>query len=350
MKLTRIAGKANQNLYRHPETQIIYFCLAKKGKGRIQRSTKTDVLTEARKIADEFRFEFLGQRNPKHGRKLVKELFPEWLETKKIRRPRTFDRYRLSWEHMKPWAEDLGPEDLTERWWTAAYIPGKRQQAPGHHFFNDRKALRGFLSAMRDERLVDLIPKFPNPDPESDAGKVFTDDEIERLIKAASEDLKLQILMAVEMFMRKGEILLLSLDRIDASKRFLTLKSEDTKTKKERTIPITDRVWTLIETRLGHPSGFLFPSRTGEAKPVDRGGNQTAWEGAKKRAGITGRFHDLRHTALSKSLTRPGANIAKICLYAGLSLEVAERVYLHIKPEDLRDVAATMGEIWESVA
>lgn len=359
MRLVPIEGKANANLYRHPESGIIYFCLSKKGKGRIQKSTKTDKLSDARSIADEIRFRFLGQRNPKLGRKLNKELVPEWLETKRIRRPRTFYRYSHSWKHIRPWAGPLGPDDLNESWWTTVYIPGKRAQIKDkktgatykdHRFFNDRKMIIGFLKAMQNEGLIRRLPKFVNPDPESTVGKVYTDNEIQCLMKEASPDLHLQILMALEMFMRKGEILLLNLNRIDSDKRLISLRAVDTKTGsktgKGRAFPITDRVWALVKPRLNHSSGFLFPSRTGEAKPVDRSGNQSAWEGAKKRAGVRGRFHDLRHTALSRALTRPGANIALICRFAGLTLEEAERTYLHTNPEQLWEIARSTGEIW----
>ena len=346
MKLIKIAGTANANLYRHPETGMIYLWLSKKGKGRIQRSTGTDNLAQARKIADEIKYEFLGTRNPRLGRKLIKELFPEWLETKRLKRPRTFRRYELSWENLKPYIEDLGADDINDIFWSASLIPAVRIKKPTYHFFNDRKCLRGFLLAMRDQAVIDIVPKLPNPDVSSEIGKVYPDKEITRLFEHAGPDLKFQMLMALEMFMRKGEILLLALDRINVEGRYIALRKEDTKTNKSRDVPISRAVWALIKPRLGHESGYLFPSNTGEARPIDKDGNQTAWEGAKRRAKVTGRFHDLRHTALSKALTAKSAPIAKICLVAGLSLETAERVYLHTTPEQLQEVALLMGEKW----
>jgi integrase len=350
MKLIPIKGKANANLYRHPDTDIIYLWMSKKGKGRIQKSTGTSSLTDARRIADDLKYEFLGERNPKLGRKLNRELVPEWLETKRVLRASTYDRYLRSWEHVRPWAEDLAPEDLTESWWTTIYIPGKRSQLMHHYFFNDKKMVFGYLGQCQNDGYIKRLPKFINPDPKSNVGKVYSDAEIGRLLDEASEDLKLQILMALEMFMRKGEILLLALNRIDRRRRLIALRAEDCKTGsrtgKGRTFPITDRVWQLIEPKLFHRSGYLFPSRTGEEKPVDKGGNQSAWEGAKERAKVTGRFHDLRHTALSKALTQPGSNIALICRFAGITLEEAERTYLHTNPDQLWEVAESAKSLW----
>jgi integrase len=346
VKLIKVGGKANENLYRHPETGIIYFWMAKKGRGRVQKSTGTDVLSEARRIADEIKFEFLGQRNPRLGRKLVKELFPEWLETKQIRRPATFARYSLCWEHLQPFTDGLAPEDLNERWWESEYIPGKRRGDKDRRFFNDRKTVRGFLIAMRRDGLIDRVPTFINPDPKSTVGKVYSDAEIRKLRANASDDLGLQIDMALSMFMRKGEILLLALERIDRKNRLIRLGSVDTKTKKARTFAISKLCWPRIEAKLGHASGFLFPSNTGENRPIDRGGNQSAWEGCKRRAEVTGRFHDLRHTALTKAFRTEGANAALICHSAGLSLEEAERTYLHFQPEDTRSIVELVN--WEA--
>lgn len=345
MKLNAIEGKANSNLYRHPTTQIIYFSLSKKGKGRIWKSTRTTNLADARRIADEIRFQFLGQRNPRHGRKLNKELFPEMLDQKRIKSPATFKRYELCGQHLKPFIEDMGPEEITDEWWSTVYIPAKRREDAGRKFFNDRKTLRMYLLALRKQGVIDRVPDLVNPDARSRTGRLFTDDEIERLLKVASPDLKLQVLMAVTMGMRRSEILLLPTNQVDRERRLITLHPENTKTRQGRTFAITDTVWALLEPRLDHPSGFVFPSRTGEAKPIDRGGNQTAWEGARRRAEVKGRFHDLRHTYLTRAF-KTSHNPALICFSAGLSLEVAQKTYLHFTPEDTRDLARSMGEKW----
>jgi integrase len=338
MKLEKISGKANQNLYRHPKTGVVYFQMSKKGRGRIERSTGTDNLSEARRIADEIRFKFLGKRSPAAGRKLNKELFADFLETKVIRRHSTYRRYQQCWEHLKHMLEDVGPEDVTEKWWEGVYIPAKRAHEPDRKFFNERKTLNAFLRFCRQEGLIERLPKLFNPDQKSEVGKVYTDDEVNRLIAAANDDMKLQILMAVTMGMRKSEILLLAANRVDAKNRFIHLRAQDTKTGKPRTFAISGVVWPLLQPRLLHISGFVFPARSGVGKPVYANGNQTAWDGCRRRAKVQGRFHDLRHTFLTKAFAAPNSNAALICHAAGLSLETAQRVYLHFKPEHTRSV------------
>lgn len=338
MKLNQIAGKANANLYRHPKTGIIYLCISKVGKGRIERSTKTDNLTDARRVADEMKFKFLGHRNPKLGRKLNKELFPEWLKTKEIKSPGTYACYRLGWDHLKYFIEDIGPEDINETWWEGMFIPAKRAEAPKMKFFNIRKTTRMYLLAMQKQGLIDRLPDLIDPDPELKIGKVFTGDEIKRLLENSTPDLRLQILMAVTMGMRKSEILLLAIDRIDLKRKLISLKAEDTKIRKARTFAISETVWPPLEPRLGHPSGYVFPSATGENKPIGKSGNQTSWEGARKRAKVKGRFHDLRHTFLTMAF-KTSTNPALICDYAGLSLEEAQATYLHFDHEDTRCVS-----------
>lgn len=52
MKLDPVTGKGCENLYRHPKTGVIYFRVYRKGKGRIERSTRTTVLSQAKIVAD----------------------------------------------------------------------------------------------------------------------------------------------------------------------------------------------------------------------------------------------------------------------------------------------------------
>lgn len=343
MKLIPIEGKANGNLYRHPDTGIIYVSMSKKGKGRLERSTKTANLNEARTIASELVYKFLGRRNPVSGRKLNKESFDEFLQTKEIKSPRTYQRIRLSIDHLRTMLDEFGPEDITEQWWEGVYIPAKRAHQPKRKFFNDRKTLRMYLLFLQRQGLLERMPELVNPDAKRDAGKVFTDKEIKDLLKHANEDLHLQILMAFTMGMRKSEILLLSCDRVDTKRKLITLRPEDTKTRKGRVFAVSQAVWPLLKPRLENVAGFVFPSSTGEARPVYSNGNQTAWDSCRRNAKVSGRFHDLRHTFLTRAFKAKGANAALICHYAGLSLEEAERTYLHLTPEDTRGVAGLVS-------
>jgi len=342
MKLISIPGKANANLYRHPTTGIIYVRMYKEGKGRLEKSTGTDKLSDARIIADDLKFKFLGKKNPRQGQSLCGELFEEFIEQKSIKSQGTINSIRASWKHLKPYIEGMLPEEINEVWWEKIYIPKKRIEThKNRKFFNDHKWLRMFLLSLQRQGVIERRPNLVNPDPERDAGRVYSDKEIERLLAHADGDLKLQIKMAYTMGMRWGEILGLTFDRIDVLRGTIKLRAEDTKIRKQRIFAISDSVRDeLVERKKISESLYLFPMKDDPTRPRKRDGMKTQWENCKKNAGVTGRFHFLRHTFLTKAFKSPGANPALICHYAGLSLEEAQKTYLHFTVEDTRAVAS----------
>lgn len=338
MKREPIKGRGSENLYRDPRTEIIYYRQYKKGKGRIDRSTGTTKLAEAKRKADEFRLEFLGMTLVNRGSKLAGELWDEWVSRKRATTAKnTVASIEQSGKHLHPYIDSLLPDEITESWWEGTYIPQKRAETTaGRKFFNDRKWLSMFLHTLHREGVIAKVPRLIDPDPARAKGRAYTDDEIAKLLKHAGPDLRLQILMAVTMGMRLGEIMDLTWDRIDLERNTIHLRAEDTKIRKARTFGISDPVRALLLQR--QCSGPLFPSLADQTRPQGRMGNKSAWAGCKQRAKVSGRFHWLRHTFLTRAF-KTATNPALICEYAGLSLEEAQRVYLHLTHEDTRVVS-----------
>jgi integrase len=168
-------------------------------------------------------------------------------------------------------------------------------------------------------------------------GRVIEEDEIKRLLVEANETLRVQIVMALTMGMRRSEILKLTWDRVDMKKRIIKLRAIDTKTRRAREFPISPQSFVMLQNIQGEdPRGPVFPSRLDDSAVMKD--NKTAWQACKKRAQVECRFHDLRHTFLTKAF-RQNVNPALICDYAGLSMSVAQKVYLHFTSDDKKDVA-----------
>lgn len=93
-------------------------------------------------------------------------------------------------------------------------------------------------------------------------------------------------------------------------------------------------------------SGDVFEATayaTDPTKPI--ASIKEAWEGAKKRAGVKCRFHDLKHTAVSRMLDA-GVPIAKIAKIVGWSPATMVRMsarYRHFGLEDLREAVETIS-------
>lgn len=358
MKLEKIRARGCDGLYRDLDSKIIYFRKFRTGRGELKRSLRVTEIEDAKKARDKLLEKLLASsaRAKALGKqaKTALELFDAWIARKEDQNKSagTLTSIQASRNHLKPYLETMLPEEITAEWWESVYIRETRMKslrkksgtsivAPKRRkFFNDRKWLLGFLKQIQDDGVINRIPKLVNPDARESVGKVYTDGEVSALLNfAQNEDLHLAILMASTMGMRRSEIFFLRTDRIDLDNRLIRLKKEDTKIRKARTFAISKPCWPLIAKRAQGSSRWIFPNKEHKNKPLHKDGFYTAWDNLKKMCGISGRFHDLRHTFLTKAFKAQGANASQICAYAGLSLEEAERTYLHLTEEDSRKVS-----------
>lgn len=345
MKLIPVRNKPH--LYRHPKTEIIYFRMYRQGLGELVRSTKETVLSRAEIRAERIRSEFLGEKFSKKlvDRRLFEEQWPEFLEIKKNKSKSTYSSMEIQGRvHLLPFFGDMFPHEINEAVWEQ-YIAHSAKHTPGRKLFNDWKCVNMFLLFLyRGDRLP-KVPKLRNPDPETKAGKVYSDHEIAALISHSNSELRIQILMAVTMGMRLSEILFLTWDRVNFDKHLIHLRAQDTKIRKARSFAISLAVWEELfvhRQTIDVASPYVFPSPLSPSRSVGRGGNKTAWRACKRRADVRGRFHDLRHTFLTKAFKK-SVNPALICEYAGLSISEAQRTYLHFTVEDTRTVSTLVS-------
>lgn len=117
---------------------------------------------------------------------------------------------------------------------------------------------------------------------------------------------------------RLSECLNLQAENVDRQRLTVTLKN--TKNGEDRTIPVSSYIIDRIP--LG---GFAF--------------NRVTWDKAVKEAGLTGfRFHDLRHTFITRAIER-GVSPAKVAAYVGHKSLTMTAKYTHLDTRDLKDVA-----------
>jgi integrase len=160
-------------------------------------------------------------------------------------------------------------------------------------------------------------------------------DEEARLLSVAGPHLQRVIICAVETSAREGEILSLQWNQVSLSRREIFLPAEKTKTKTDRTIPISDRLLGVLEMICNDPDGkphkpsaFVFGNEVGQqVKNIKRAwqtavlkahGHEPTWTWTKKNTrkgsgspslesrqayrAIDLHFHDLRHEAGSRLL------------------------------------------------
>lgn len=165
--------------------------------------------------------------------------------------------------------------------------------------------------------------------------RFLTREEFDRLHEAASDDLKLILVLAVETGMRKAELLGLTLGSLDLRRREAHL--EDTKSSTPRRVPLSPRAFEtvreLLERRSRPRSTFLFCKPDGS-----RIGNpKKAFEGACRRARVDDfHFHDLRHTFASWWV-QDGGDLYRLSRILGhTTLQMSSR-YAHLRTNDLHE-------------
>lgn len=280
---------------------------------------------------------------------LIGELWESWAKgMRQMKSTATVMSIKSTWKHLGPIIGERTLNEITGEFWTNEIIPKVRAKThPGFKFFNMRKWLAMFLKWSEENRKAPKDwrrPRLVDPDPERAPGRAYSIDETNRLFAHADLFLQVKLVMSLEHFMRRSEVALLSKDRVDRVKRIIHLRAEDTKIRKARSFPYNERLESLLvqldakHAEMGIVSPWVFPSPIDPMKSIGRDGFSSAWQTCKRRANVVGKWHWLRHTALTRAARAPGANFAKICQFAGLRIDEFQRTYLHLDIDDLRGV------------
>ena len=214
-----------------------------------------------------------------------------------------------------------------------------------------------------------------------DVGRAITSGEERALLEACAESRSRCLLpfvtVAIETGARYGVIRTLQWRDVDFLNRCLRFGKDKTSSGTGRIVPLNPRAITILGAWAGHfprrqPEHLVFPAeRYGAAgdkfEPVAYDTEPTqplksikeAWETAKKRAGrilqddpndravapLSCRFHDLRHTAVSRMLDA-GVPIAKVAKIVGWSPATMVRMaarYGHFALEELRSAVEAIS-------
>jgi integrase len=173
-------------------------------------------------------------------------------------------------------------------------------------------------------------------------------EQVEAVRAEMPERLRAAVTVAAGVGLRRGEVLGLSLDRVDFLRRQLTVDRQllkvtgsadafgPPKTRASlRTVPVPDIVLEDLSRHVAkHPSepdGLVFVNARGRAWSYSRFAE--VWRAAAVQAGLPEgtRFHDLRH------------HTASLLIAAGCSVKVVQRQLGHASATETLD---TYGHLW----
>ena len=158
--------------------------------------------------------------------------------------------------------------------------------------------------------------------------RVLSADEERRLLAAAAPHLKAPIAFALITGARLSNVVGLDWRQVDFKSRTITLIVKGNRTV---ALPLTEALVVLLANQGPGEHGPVFTYRKRAVKSWRR-----AWIGALRRAGIEDfRWHDLRHTAATRTL-RASGNLKAVMEMLGHADIASTSRYAHVVIDDVR--------------
>jgi integrase len=204
----------------------------------------------------------------------------------------------------------------------------------------------------------------------ADVGRELTDDEVRRLLLAckgsASRGLYSAVLTSIHTGLRSQELRLLRRHQVDLLEGTITVGKSKTQGGEGRLVYLSAMtVQTLKDWRSQFPGaqpqhavfpreayalkgkkgtfgGSVVPYKTFSDQPVHS--FATAWQAAKKAAGVECRWHDLRHSAASRMAAGGATDQTLQALLGWMSPKMIER-YSHVRAEAKRKAVSVFDVV-----
>lgn len=388
--------KVGENLYRNTQTRVVYVRIYRKGKGELYKSTGETKIGVARTIGEKIISEWMtGVLQV--GRQytvsevcdmLLAELEQEFeakrMDGSRKRRIRTFKKDNL-YLRAKPTAEELvlrkkrstpGPAPLKgtirqlfgdifvdaidEAFWKDwTENEGSRL---GRNLFDIGKYLSKILNYAFRNKIITRKPAVFNPDPKVKKGRIYTEQEVLALFRAADQVLQDKWVLANEAGMRTHEVSELPKTWVRLEEHegracaIVSLPAHFVKTGSKtgfgREFMVFDQAYEVLRRRCAaNPeSPWLFPSQKDPWKFESPTQQSRRWRAAFAAAGIEGkgRFYDGRHTFFDTKLFRQGRPIAEVSEYAGNSVATLQKDYIQGRALKTRAVSEQAAVAWEN--
>jgi integrase len=245
--------------------------------------------------------------------------------------------------------------DLTEKK-IRAYIAARLAEGVGNRTVNMELLC---LSRAIGYTWRELWPGIPRLEEPEDIGRALLPEEEAALLGAAAVNsspyIDRFIRIALTSVMRSGEIRTLQVGRVNFADRTLQVGRAKSRRGTGRVIPMNPDLYELLaaqvawlEEKFGpvQPHWYLFPFYDKARRPTDPSRPVTtiksAWEGVREASGVHCRFHDLRHTAITK-LSEDGVPDSTMKALAGHVHEKMLERYSHIRMAAKREAVEALA-------
>lgn len=292
-----------------------------------------------------------GKKERPKSQVRCEDLCAELVRNRESKSKATYELARLFFEkHLVPYLSDHAPyaADLNPTVWLN-YKNSLRVKNPTVSLFNHRKFFSMLCRYAFEKGILPAPVKLEFDEKREDfraEGFVIPDSDYAQMLAAAKDNWRDRLILQRTTGMRPGEVRHLRRDRVKVTGAgiVISLRKEDTKTRQARSFLVTsaDAVELLTKRLRECPGAYLFPSDADPSKPVS--GHLESWQTILRRAQVNPGYtpHDLRHTYATEMFKKT-SNHVTLCYQLGMSLEEAQRTYIHNRLEDTAEIAAIVS-------
>jgi integrase len=222
----------------------------------------------------------------------------------------------------------------------------RRLEGVGNRTVNmDIGALRQVLKRFKQWRRLEDDVKMLTESGGEPIGRVLTNEQQERLLKVAENNPEWEHVwcaaqLAANTSMRGVEVKHVRRKDFDAEKRVIHIRTSKNQTSK-RVIPLNDSAFSAVQRMVnrsdvlehGEPEHYLWCASQHHQLDPTKPARQwnTAWRALREAAGLPGlRFHDLRHTVVTRLLEAGEPDHVVESITGHLSRRMLEH-YSHIR-------------------
>jgi integrase len=227
---------------------------------------------------------------------------------------------------------DITPDDI------AVYQRRRLQSgAQGRTVNLEIGELRKVLKA--NDAWLPFVGKYRKLNERTDVGIALSPEQERALLQATSaidSACHTATVLCLNTAMRSDEIRQLRWSQIDLEKRTLVVGHSKSKAGTGRAIPLNVTAWQVLVRWAGRYPGALpehcvFPAcESKRIDPTRPGGWRSAWRSALRQAGFHCRFHDLRHTCITKLAESQASEQTLMAIAGHVSKRMLEH-YSHIR-------------------
>jgi integrase len=277
-----------------------------------------------------------------------------WMEAEKPHlAKRTYEIYDVALRcHLKPALGTLLLCDIDATRIASYQARRKGENASARTLNKELQVLRQILKRHKLWANLQGDVKFERE--HNDIGKALSGEEEKKLLTACGSNALLNavVTIALNTALRKNEIRTLRWSQIDFEKRTVTVGKAKTEGGSGRLIPLNQPAFDALAKWGGrlvesNAEDYVFPAceaagierehpdleRIDPSRPIKSW--RTAWRAALKRAGLQIRFHDLRHTCITKLAESPASEQTLMAIAGHLSQKMLEH-YSHIRMQAKR--------------